>query len=153
LDIVSIRIETYFESDPSVILPSADRELGAGSRYPTMTAAKSVVEKYQAALGRDDWKGARALLEDDLEFIGPLDNFHDADSYIAALQKLYPMVESVDVKRAFVEGDDVAVLCDLHFRPPMPATMYVVEWYRVRGDKISRVQVVFDPRPMGGPPK
>jgi hypothetical protein len=118
-----------------------------------MKHAKDVVEQYQRAMGSGDWKAARALLRDDLEFTGPLDTFHKADDYIAALQRLYPMVEKVDIKRTFAEGDDVVVLCDLHFRPPMP-TMYVVEWYGVTADKIARVQVVFDPRPMtGGPPK
>lgn len=112
-----------------------------------MTHAKEVVEKYQSALGKDDWKLARTFLEDHLEFRGPLDTFHRAEDYLAALQKLYPMVEDVDVKRVFAEGDDVVILCDLHFKPPLP-TMYVVEWYTVSGDQISRVQVVFDPRPM-----
>ncbi len=116
-----------------------------------MTHAKDVVTRYQAAMGSGDWKGARALLKDDLEFRGPLDTFHRADDYVAALQRLYPMVEKVDVKRVFSEGDDVVVLCDLHFKPPMP-TMYVVEWYGVSGDRISRVQVVFDPRPMTAAP-
>lgn len=115
-----------------------------------MTHAKDVVAKYQEAMGRGDWKGMRSHLRDDLEFSGPLDSFHRADDYIAALQKLYPMVEGVDIKRIFAEGDDVAVLCDLKFKPPMP-TMYVVEWYQVKGDKIARVQVVFDPRPMSPP--
>lgn len=117
-----------------------------------MTHAKAVVGKYQEAMGKGDWKAARSLLRDNLEFQGPLDTFHKADDYIAALQRLSPMLEGVDVKRIFSEGDDVAVLCDLRFKPPMPSKMYVVEWYTVSGDKISRVQVVFDPRPMGPPP-
>lgn len=118
-----------------------------------MKLAKDVVTKYQEAIGKNDWKAARALLKDDLEFRGPLDTFHRADDYIAALQRLQPMVEGVDIKRVFSEGDDVVVLCDLHFKPPMP-TMYVVEWYGVTQDRISRVQVVFDPRPMAAvPPK
>lgn len=112
-----------------------------------MKTPKEVVAAYQTAMGQGDWKTARGFLKDDLSFTGPLDRFHRADDYIGALQKLYPMVESVDVKRIFSEGSDVAILCDLHFKPPMP-TMYVVEWYTVSGEKISRVQVVFDPRPM-----
>jgi len=112
-----------------------------------MKGAKETVVEYQTALGKGDWKGARALLKDDLSFTGPLEQFSRADDYVAALQRLYPMVENVDVKGLFSEKDDVVVLCDLHFKPPMP-TMYVVEWYRVTAGKISRVQVVFDPRPM-----
>jgi len=114
-----------------------------------MKTPKEIVASYHAAMGKGDWKGARAHLKDDLVFTGPLDRFNKADDYIAALQKLYPMVEKVDVKGMFSEKDDVVILCDLHFKPPMP-TMYVVEWYHVSGDKIARVQVVFDPRPMAG---
>lgn len=114
-----------------------------------MTAPKDVVMGYQQAMGNGDWKAARGFLADDLEFRGPLDSFHKADDYVAALRRLQPMIEGVDVKRVFAEGDDVVILCDLRFKPPMP-TMYVVEWYGVRGNKITRVQVVFDPRPMAG---
>jgi hypothetical protein len=116
-----------------------------------MKSAKDVVMGFQEALGKQDWKTARTYLVDNLEFSGPLDTFHKPDDYLAALQRLYPMVEKVDVKRVFAEGSDVAILCDLHFKPPMP-TMYVVEWYAVTGEKISRIQVVFDPRPMAGAP-
>lgn len=115
-----------------------------------MKQAKDVVASYQAAMAKGDWKGMRAHLKEDMEFKGPLDTFHKADDYIGALQKLFPMVEKVDVKRVLSEKDDVVVLCDLHFKPPMP-TMYIVEWYTVLADKISRVQVVFDPRPMAPP--
>ncbi|HTT35483.1 MAG TPA: nuclear transport factor 2 family protein [Thermoplasmata archaeon] len=114
-----------------------------------MPSAKEVVASYQEAMGKGDWKRARSHLKDDLTFRGPLDTFSRADDYVAALQKLYPMVEAVDVKGVFSERDQVVILCDLRFKPPMP-TMYVVEWYTVTGEKISRVQVVFDPRPMAG---
>jgi hypothetical protein len=116
-----------------------------------MKHAKDVVKRYHEAMGQDDWKAARALLKDDLEFQGPLDTFHRADDYITALQRLHPMIDNIDIKRVFGEGDEAVVLCDIHFKPPMP-TMYVVEWYGVSGEKISRVQVVFDPRPMGSVP-
>ncbi|HTT46235.1 MAG TPA: nuclear transport factor 2 family protein, partial [Thermoplasmata archaeon] len=85
-----------------------------------MKAAKDVVASYHAAMGKGDWKGARALLKDDLSFSGPLDTFGRADDYLAALQRLHPMIERVDVKGIFSEKDEVVVLCDMHFKPPMP---------------------------------
>ncbi|MGA7923146.1 MAG: hypothetical protein WCA77_04145 [Thermoplasmata archaeon] len=120
-----------------------------------MKNAKEVVGAYQEAMGKGEWKGVRSFLRDDLSFTGPLDTFQRADDYIGALRKLSPIIEKVDVKGVFVEKDQVVILCDLHFKPPVPM-MYVVEWYSVTGEKISRVQVVFDPRPMaaamGGAP-
>ncbi|HEV2166617.1 MAG TPA: nuclear transport factor 2 family protein, partial [Thermoplasmata archaeon] len=76
-----------------------------------MKNAKETVASYQEAMGKGDWKGARAHLRDDLEFQGPLDTFHRADDYVAALQKLHPMLEKVDIKGVFGEGSDVVVLC------------------------------------------
>jgi hypothetical protein len=114
-----------------------------------MKGAKEIVGAYQEAMGSGDWKKARSYLRDDLSFAGPLDKFNRAEDYLAALQKLNPMIEKVDIKGIFSERDQVVVLCDLHFKPPMP-TMYVVEWYTVANEKISRIQVVFDPRPMAG---
>ena len=120
-----------------------------------MKSAREVVAAYQEAMGKGDWKRARSYLKDDLSFSGPLDRFSRADDYVGALQRLYPMVDNVDVKGVFSEKDQVVILCDLQFKPPLP-TIYVVEWYTVSEEKISRVQVVFDPRPMvavrGTPP-
>jgi ketosteroid isomerase-like protein len=114
-----------------------------------MTATpREIVERYHEAWGRKDFEAARGFLHDDLSFTGPIDTFDNADDYLAAVQRLAPMVTGVDVKRILGEDDDVVVLFDLlTVKGPAP----VAEWYRVRDGKIGAVQVYFDARPFAPP--
>jgi SnoaL-like domain len=111
-----------------------------------MSNAASIVDQYQSALGRGDFAAARKFLRDDLKFSGPLDTFDRPEPYLEALQRLGPMVEKVEVLRTFSEGDEAVRLCNLHFKPPI-GVCFVSEWYRLKGDKIAEVKIVFDARP------
>jgi limonene-1,2-epoxide hydrolase len=112
----------------------------------SMTSAKEIVEAYKAAIGRGDFSAARELLHDDLAFQGPIDTFNQADDYIAASKRLANIIQRIDVKKVFAEGDDVCVLYDMVTNTPA-GTAFIVEWYQVRGDKIAALRAVFDARP------
>ena len=74
-----------------------------------MTSAKEIVETYKAALGRGDFAAARELLHDDLAFHGPIDSFSRADDYLAASKRLANIIQRIDVKKVFADGNDVCV--------------------------------------------
>jgi hypothetical protein len=114
--------------------------------------SKEVALAFESALGQKDYDAARRLLADDVSFRGPIDTFDRADAYIGALQRLGTMVERIDVLKAFEDGDDVAIFCELHMRAPLP-TAFVAEWYGVRNGKIQSVRVAFDARPFAPPGK
>ena len=111
-----------------------------------MTNAKETVLGFQQAMGKGDWKGARGFLANDLNFVGPFESFSKADDYMAALQKLHHIVERVEPKKMFVDGEDVCMLYDMVTNPPA-GTAFISEWYKVNAGKISAVRVVFDARP------
>ena len=111
-----------------------------------MASAKEIVESYKAAMGRGDFAAARELLHDDLAFHGPIDTFSRADDYIAASKRLASIIQRIDVKKVFVDDDDVCVLYDMVTNTPA-GTAFIVEWYQVRGDKIAALRAVFDARP------
>ncbi len=114
----------------------------------TDASPREIVERYHEAWARKDFETARSLLHDNLAFKGPIDTFNNADDYLAALQRLAPMVTGVDLKKIVSEGEDVVVLFDLlTAMGPAP----VAEWYQVRGDRIGAVQVYFDARPFAPP--
>ena len=98
------------------------------------------------AVGGKDFVAARKFLHDDLNFKGPIDTFHRADDYLGSIKKLSNIVKSVDVKKQFVDGNDVCVLYDMITNTPA-GTAFISEWFRVKGDKISDIRVVFDARP------
>jgi SnoaL-like protein len=110
-----------------------------------MPRAREIVLAYQEAVGKKDFAAARKLLQDNLEFRGPIDTFHKADDYLHAIQKLSTIVEGVDILKVFEDGNEVSLFCDL--KTKVAGTSFVAEWYQVKDGKIASVRVVFDARP------
>src|SRR5215472_16720236 len=111
-----------------------------------MTTASEVVERYQTALGKGDFATARKWMQDDMAFQGPLDTFNQADEYLEALKRLASIIQRIDLKKVFVDGDDVCVLYDMVTNTPA-GTAFIAEWYQVKGGKIASLRAVFDARP------
>jgi SnoaL-like protein len=111
-----------------------------------MGDARSVVDEYLKHLKSKELTEQRKLLRDDLSFQGPLDSFSRADDYHQSLRHLVPMVDRIDVKKMFVDGNDVCVIYDMVTSTPVGSAP-VVEWHTVEDDKISAIRVYFDARP------
>jgi ketosteroid isomerase-like protein len=110
-----------------------------------MADAATVAEGFFDAWASKNFPRARALLHDDGSFRGPIDTFSDANSYLAALQRLGGIVTGVDKQKVFVDGDDVCVIYDL--KTAVVPSARTCDWYTVRDGKIASVSVVFDARP------
>jgi ketosteroid isomerase-like protein len=109
-------------------------------------APLDVIARYHEALGSGDLEGARALLRDDVRFTGPFESFEDADAYLAAVQKLWTIVASIDVRHVSADGDEVVALYDMVTETPA-GTQLVCEWYGVDGDRIAWIRALFDTAP------
>src|SRR5437868_4093524 len=110
------------------------------------SAAADVVRRFQSAMSTRDTASARALLADDLHFKGPIDEFHRADDYIAALSRLATIVKGMENVRMFADGDRVAVFYDLVTNTPA-GTSATAEIYTVSRGRITELQAIFDARP------
>jgi hypothetical protein len=110
-----------------------------------MAKAADIVQGFMGAMGKGDFVAARKFLDSNLSFQGPIETFHQADPYLESLKKLHHIVERVDVKKMFVDGDDVCLLYDMVTRTA--GTAFIAEWHHVTGEKISAIRVVFDARP------
>ncbi len=110
-----------------------------------MADAAQVADDFFAAWTGKDFERARALVHDDLSFVGPLESFSDADSYLSSLRRLSEIVTGAEKQKVFVDGDDVCVIYELR-TVPVPSSQ-VAEWYRVRDGKVASVRVMFDARP------
>lgn len=82
-----------------------------------MPKPHEIVLAFQEAIGHKDFAAARKLMQDNLEFRGPIDTFHKADDYLHAIQKLSAIVEGVDILKVFEDGNDVSLFCDLKTKP------------------------------------
>lgn len=113
-----------------------------------MSDSAAVVEHFATALSSGDLGAARSLLADDLHFLGPIDEFHRADDYLAALRQLFSMVRGVENQATIAQDGEVArfyVLDTPVARAP------VAEWYTVRDGKITELRAYFDARPFVPP--
>ena len=108
--------------------------------------AREIVERYHEAWKRHDFEAARAELHHDLSFRGPFDTFERADDFVTAIRGLSAIVDDVQVRKVFVDGDDVCLLYDMVTSTPA-GTQPIAEWYRVREGKIAAIQVYFDSQP------
>jgi hypothetical protein len=111
-----------------------------------MANAAEVVQCFLKAMGSGDLVAARTYLRDDVKFRGPIDAFDKPEPYLEALKKLHPIIERIEVKKMFVDGNDVCLLYDMVTKTPA-GTAFIAEWFQVQGDKIAAIRVVFDARP------
>jgi SnoaL-like domain len=107
---------------------------------------KDIVMAYQRALGSQDYKTARSYMSDVFSFKGPLASHDKPEGLLEDLKNLHSIVKGMEMKKIFVDGDDVCLLYNLITTTP-PATSFTAEWYHVQGGKISSINVVFDARP------
>jgi hypothetical protein len=111
-----------------------------------MGNAAEIVQSFKQALGNGDIAAARKLLDDHLSFRGPIDAFDTPEPYLEALKKLHPIVQRIDMKKLFVDGDDVCMLYEMVTNTPA-GTAFIAEWLHVKGGKIASIRTVFDARP------
>jgi ketosteroid isomerase-like protein len=111
-----------------------------------MANAVEIVQSFKQALAKGDVAAARRWLHDDLSFRGPIDAFDAPEPYLAALAKLHPIVERVEVRKLFADEEDVCLLYDMVTRTPA-GTAFIAEWLTVRGERIASIRTVFDARP------
>lgn len=103
---------------------------------------KEIVMSYVKALDGQDYKAARDLLGDNVRVKGPSgETFRSANEFIEMLQK---QRGKYDLKKTFVDGDDVCLLYD--FVTPQVRAFFC-SWYQVKDGRIVSIQTVFDPRP------
>jgi len=106
-----------------------------------------VVMSYTSALDRKKYEEALGSLHNGVQIKGPAgETFGKPSEFVEMLRKYSGRY---DVKKVFVDGDDVCVLYDLITVGP---TVFMSSWYKVREGKIVSIQTVFDSRLFGQPP-
>ena len=107
---------------------------------------KDTVMAYITALDQRDYDSALMLLHDDVKIRGPGgETFGKPLDFIKMLREYKGRY---DVKRVFVDGDDVCLWYDLKTTGPI---VFMSSWYQVRDRKIASIQTIFDPRAFGPP--
>lgn len=103
--------------------------------------AEDIVMSYIKAMAMKDHAAARHYLADNVRVKGPAgETFRSPDEFLSMMERQHG---SYDIKKRFVDGNDVCLLYD--FITPTVSTFFC-SWYQVTNGKISSIQTVFDSR-------
>ena len=104
--------------------------------------AKEIVMSYIKALDSQNYDSARNWLGDNVLVKGPAgEAFRSPDEFLSMMRK---QLGKYDIKKVFVDGDDVCLLYNFITKT---VTTFFSSWYKVKDGKIISIQTVFDPRP------
>jgi ketosteroid isomerase-like protein len=118
-----------------------------GHRHDMQTTNSSeIAVRFLQAWSSGDFDTARAELDEDATFLGPLGETHGADAYIDGVRGLTQTVSGVTVHGTVAEDDTACVRYDLVTKSG--DRIPTVGWYEIRAGKIASVRAYFDPRPM-----
>jgi hypothetical protein len=98
---------------------------------------------YVEAVGRNQYERLPELFDPEIEFHGPFVTLRGAADYLTALRRLAAVRLRHDVKRTFVDGDDVCVIYDLVTNTPAGAVPFI-EWLTFESGRLRKVQLYFD---------
>jgi ketosteroid isomerase-like protein len=106
---------------------------------------KLVASRCLEAWSKGDFDAARALLDEHVQFTGPLGHTEGVDDYIEGVRGLARAITAVEQRRIFGEGDDVCIVYDLVTKTKA-GSVPTAGWYRVRHGRIVSINAFFDAR-------
>jgi hypothetical protein len=108
---------------------------------------KALAVAYIDLVGQKQFDRLPALLAPNVEFTGPGGNtIHGQQEYISALRRLGPILKRNEVKKVFVDGNDVCVIYDFVTDTPVGA-LPSVEWLKFEDGRIRSSRLVYHTQP------
>ena len=111
-----------------------------------MRSATDTVEQYLRAFYAGDREMARRYLADHLVFSGPSASFSSADQFLRASAHVAKSVSTVQPRRVFVDGQDVAIFYQLVL-DQAPGSIEIADWYQLDGEVITSIRTILDTAP------
>jgi limonene-1,2-epoxide hydrolase len=111
-----------------------------------MAAAEpaEVVENYLNAIEQGNFDRARSCLSDVFIYIGPTARFNDPESFIENIWHVGQILHHIEIRKTFVDGNDVCSIMDFHVHFDERKSVPVVQWTKVEDGKIQAIEVFFD---------
>jgi len=107
-----------------------------------------IVNRLYAATSSRRLHDVRALVHEDVTFVGPMMQHTGSHEYMAATERFVGFHNGTKMLHQFEDGDDVCSLYELSVITPAGAslTLAVADWIQVQHGKIAAQRVYFDPR-------
>lgn len=113
----------------------------------TAPGPEQVVDAYLQAVAARDFEAARRWLSDGpFEHRSPISSFSDADAFIANVSRIGPILERLERRRTFVDGNEVCAIVNYVTRMDRKDVTPVVHWLTVAEGRIVAIETFFDAR-------
>jgi limonene-1,2-epoxide hydrolase len=112
---------------------------------PSNVTPAQVVDSYFAAFAARDFDALRACLTDGpFSHRSPIASIDRADTFAAYMSRIGPVLEGLERRRTFVDGDEVCAIVDYRIRISELMQVPVVTWFRIAGGRIVAIETFFD---------
>jgi ketosteroid isomerase-like protein len=107
---------------------------------------KTQTVRYLEAVARQQYAELEQILAPDLQFRGPVMTRTSAADFIGALKRLSAIHVRNEIKRVFVDGDDVCVIYDF-VTDTAAGALPTIEWLHFEGGRIRAIDLYYDRLP------
>ena len=108
---------------------------------------EDVVNSYFDAIAAGDFARVRACLADKgFSNRSPISEFDNADAFVADISRVSAILERLERRRMFIDGNEVCVIVNYVTHMNMRQVTPVVHWIRVANGKITYIETFFDAR-------
>lgn len=105
----------------------------------------AVFNAYLDAFAARDFDRVRATLSDDTFYYrGPVSTHTDADVFVLDISRIGQILDGIDVRRVFADGNEVCAILDFRIRINIVDITRVVLWAVVEHGKIVSLEAFFD---------
>lgn len=105
----------------------------------------NMVDAYLEAIAQRDYSRARSYLaNEDFEYLSPINRFSSADQFMAYMELATPIMQRLEVRKVFCDGDECCHILSVTSQISEKRTATVVQWSRLKGGKIHRLELIFD---------
>ncbi len=110
------------------------------------TDRKALALAYLDAVAKQQYDKVEALLAPNVHFKGPAMTRTSAQELVGALKRLAAIHLRNDVRRIFVDGDDVCVIYDF-VTDTAAGALPAIEWLNFEGSRIRSINLYYDRQP------
>ncbi len=115
----------------------------------TMTSKtpREIADAYLDAIEAREFERARTYLADhNFEYHSPILNSNNPDEFIANVSHVGPILERIDRRRTFADGDEVCQILTFITNWSSLTPTDAVQWTKVKDGKIVFIESFFDGR-------
>jgi hypothetical protein len=109
----------------------------------TKDLVRAYYEGWKGGTERFDEQKLRAVLVPNVAFESPLSRRDDASGLVEGIARFAKTIKAIHFHQTIVTGNEAAVVYDCELTAPVP-TLRCAEFFRVEGDRIAAIRLVFD---------